>query len=69
MKYWADQGFQWHHPHAPPEKPVAPVVQETILRLAHRLMKREAKRMHATLLLFEYDDFGSVSATDVGKLF
>jgi hypothetical protein len=40
MKYGTDQEF---HPDASPEKPVAPVVQETILRLAHRLMKRRFK--------------------------
>jgi hypothetical protein len=26
VKYWADQGFQWHRPHGPPEKPAVPVV-------------------------------------------
>jgi hypothetical protein len=65
VKYWADQGFQWHRPHVSLEKPVVLVVQETIMRLARGLMKRGMKRMHAILLLPQYDYLRLVSATDV----
>jgi hypothetical protein len=69
MKYWADQGFQWHPPHALLEKSVGPIVQETTLQLAHSLTNRGMKKVHAAMLLPECDYLGLVSAPDVEKAF
>jgi hypothetical protein len=41
--YWDNHKPQWHRLHARNEKIVAPAVEDTILRLAHGLVKRGAK--------------------------
>jgi hypothetical protein len=67
--YWDDHYIQWHRSHSHSEKVVPPVVEDAILRLSHGLLKRGIQKMHATLLLPEYDTIGPVSVTDVQKIF
>jgi hypothetical protein len=67
--YWDDHHIQWHRSHSHNEKVVPPVVGDAILRLSHGLLKRGVKKMHATLLLHEYDTVGPVSVTDIQTIF
>jgi hypothetical protein len=67
--HWDDHHIHWHRSYSHSEKIVPLVVENATLQLSHGCLKRGVKKMHATLLLPEYDAIGPVSVTDVQKNF
>jgi hypothetical protein len=66
---WDEHGFSWHRSHGRHVKNAKPLIKGAIIQLAQGILKRGVKKMHATLLLPEYEYQRPVSVADVEKVF